>query len=187
MAHLVLPRQPVAAGDQVLHVGVGAVLRAAGDRGEAAMAELIDVVLDRPVRARLAHEVGAHFGGDDLVGAAAGAVRQHGAVEIDDHALAHRVEGAVGAAHADIGGHHQIAERVRLVGEAPGVADRRGVAGGADHDLGALVGAFARHLREHAVVADDQRDLAPFGPSITGMPMSPGSHGSTGTHGCILR
>ena len=29
--------------------------------------------------------------------------------------------------------------------------------------------------------------FAPFGPSITGMPRSPGSHGSTGTQGCILR
>jgi hypothetical protein len=29
----------------------------------------------------------------------------------------------------------------------------------ADHDLGALVGAFARHLGKHAVVADDEREL----------------------------
>src|SRR5271170_955130 len=42
----------------------------------------------------------------------------------------------------------------------PGVADRRRVAGGAQHDVGALIGALPRHLREHAVVADDQRDLA---------------------------
>ena len=45
-----------------------------------------------------------------------------------------------------------------MIGEAPAVADRRGVAGGANHDLRALVGAFARHLGEHAVMADDERD-----------------------------
>ena len=65
--HLVLPRQPVSPGDQVLHERVGAVLRAALDRDVAAMAELVDVVLDAPVRARLADQVGAHLGGDDLV------------------------------------------------------------------------------------------------------------------------
>ena len=37
---------------------------------------------------------------------------------------------------------------------------RRGVAGGAEHDVGALVSALARHLGEHAVVTDDQRDPA---------------------------
>jgi hypothetical protein len=88
----------------------------------------------------------------------------HGAVEIDDHAFAHGIEAAVGAAHADIGGDHEIAEGVGLVGEAPRVADRRGIAGGADHDLGALVGAFARHFGKHAVVADDQRDLGAVRP-----------------------
>ena len=86
------------------------------------------------------------------------------AVEIDDHAFAHGIERAVGAAHADIGRDHQVLERVGLVGEAPAFADRRGVAGGADHDLRALVGAFARHLREHAVMADDQRDLGALRP-----------------------
>ena len=67
MHHLVLPGQAIAAGDQVLHVGIGAVLGAAGDGGEAAMAELVDVVFDRPVLARFAHQIGTDFGGDDLV------------------------------------------------------------------------------------------------------------------------
>ena len=49
----------------------GQSLRAALDRDVAAVAELVDVVLDAPVAPRLAHEVGAHLGGDDLVGAAA--------------------------------------------------------------------------------------------------------------------
>jgi len=68
---LVLPRQAIAAGGEVLHVGVGAILRAAGDGGEAAVAELIDVVLDRPVPAGFAHKVGTDLRGDDLVRAAA--------------------------------------------------------------------------------------------------------------------
>ncbi len=92
MAHLVLPRQAVLSGDEVLHEGVGAVPGAARDRGEAAMAELIDVVLDRPVGARLAHQIGPHLGGDDLVRTAARPVGEDGAVEIDDHPLPHRVE-----------------------------------------------------------------------------------------------
>jgi hypothetical protein len=77
---------------EIVHERVGAVPGAARDRGETAMAELIDVVLDRPVGARLAHEIGAHLGGDDLVGTAARAMGEDGAVEIDDHALPHRVE-----------------------------------------------------------------------------------------------
>ena len=85
--------------------------------------------------------------------------------KLHDHAFTHGIERAVRAAHADIRGDHQVAEGVGLVGEAPGIADRRRVAGRADHDFGALVGAFARHLREHAVMADDQRELgAPSGP-----------------------
>src|ERR1700754_5079131 len=84
VAHLVLPRQPIFAGDKVLHESVGAIPGAAGDRGEAAMTELVDVVLDRTMGARRAHEVGARFGGDDLVRAAAGAVGEDSAVEIDD-------------------------------------------------------------------------------------------------------
>ncbi len=128
------------------------------------MAELVDVVLDRPVLARLAHEIGPHFGGDDLVDAAGRTVREDRAVEVHDHAFAHGIERAVRAAHADVGRDHQIAEGVRLVGEAPCLADRRRIAGRADHDLRALVGAFARHLGEHAVMADDERELAALRP-----------------------
>src|SRR5439155_4693527 len=127
--------------------GVGAIHRAILYRDIAAVPELVDVVLDAPIDAGLAHEIGPYLGGDDLVGTARGAVREHAAVEIDDHAFAHGIERAVGAAHADICRDHQVLERVGLVGEAPGVADRCGVAGGADHDLRALVGTFARHLR----------------------------------------
>src|SRR5258708_34844361 len=63
---LVLPRQAIAAGGEVLHVGVGAILRAAGDGGEAAVAELIDVVLDRPGPAGFAHPGGAGLCGEWL-------------------------------------------------------------------------------------------------------------------------
>ena len=154
--HLPFPRQTIAAGDHVLHVGVRTVLCATGDSDEAAMAELIDVVLDAPSGTRLADEIGPHFGGDDLVDAAARPMREDGAVEIDDHAFAHGIERAVAAAHANVHGDHQITERVRLIGEAPRLPDRCGVTRGAKHDLRALVGAFARHLREHAVVTDDE-------------------------------
>jgi hypothetical protein len=112
---------------------------------------------------RLAHQIGAHFGGDDLVGPSRRAMGDDAAVEIHDHAFAHRIERAVRSAHADIGGHHQVLERIGLIGEAPAVADRRGIAGGADHDFRALVGTFPRHLREHAVVADDQRNPGALG------------------------
>src|ERR1043166_8841190 len=84
---VVLPRQAIAPGDEVAHVGVGAIPRAARDRGEAAVAELINVVLDAPMGARLAPQIRAHLGGDDLVGAARSAVGEDGAVEIDDHPL----------------------------------------------------------------------------------------------------
>ena len=139
--------------------------------------------------ARFAHEVGADLGGDDLVGASCRAMGDDAAVEVHDHAFAHGIERAVRCRTCrrwpcTI----RLLESVGLIGEAPAVADRRGVAGGADHDLRALVGALARHLREHAVVADDQRDLgARSVRRITGMPRSPGSHGSTGTHGWSLR
>src|SRR5437588_3072383 len=174
--HLIFPWQAEGAGDHVLHEGIRAIHRAAFHRDITAMPELIDVVLDAPVDPRLAHQVRADFGGDDFVDSAGGAVGDDGAVEIHDHAFAHRIERSVGPAHADIGGHHQILERIGLIGEAPAFADRRGVTGGADHDLGTLVGAFARHLREHAVMADDQRELGPLRPldhgnaDIAGLP-----------------
>src|SRR6202049_2792115 len=65
--------------------------------------------------------------------------------------------------HMHVGRHHQVLESVSLICEAPAFANRRGVAGGADHDFGALVGAFARHLGEHAVMANDQRDFGALG------------------------
>src|SRR5580692_5541173 len=65
---LVLPGQPERAGDHVLHEGVGAIHRAALHRDVTTMPELIDIVLDAPVDPRFAHEIGAYFRGDDLVG-----------------------------------------------------------------------------------------------------------------------
>ena len=66
------------------------------------MAELVDVVLDAPVDPGLSHEVGANLGRDDLVRPAARPVRDDRTVEVDDHAFAHGIEGAVRSAHADI-------------------------------------------------------------------------------------
>src|SRR5262245_20285713 len=66
--HFALPRQLVASGHHVVHVGVGTVARAALHGDIAAMAELVDVVLDRPVLAGFPHQVRPHFAGDDLVG-----------------------------------------------------------------------------------------------------------------------
>src|ERR1700752_764208 len=79
-AHLGFPGQTVAAAGQIAHVGVWAIARAARNRDEPAMSELVNVVLDSPVVARLAYEVWAHLGGDDLVGHRA-ALGDYGAVE----------------------------------------------------------------------------------------------------------
>src|SRR5262245_66457854 len=62
--HLVLPRQPVTSGNQIAHEGVRAIPGSALDRDVAAVAELIDVVLDAPALACVAHEVGPDLGGD---------------------------------------------------------------------------------------------------------------------------
>src|SRR5437879_4449002 len=99
--HLVLPRQAILPRHEVVHVGIRTILRAAADGDEAAMAELVDVVLDAPHAAGLAGQRRANLAGDDLVGHT-GARDQRRAVEVDDHAFAHRVEGAIGAAHADV-------------------------------------------------------------------------------------
>jgi hypothetical protein len=56
----VLPRRAILAGDEVAHVGIAAVPRAAVDRGEARVAEPADVVFDAPHRSGFADEVGAH-------------------------------------------------------------------------------------------------------------------------------
>src|SRR5260370_42244297 len=58
-AHVVLPGQPVTACQEIPHIRIGTVPGAAGDRGEPAMAELVDVVLYSPGDARLADEIGA--------------------------------------------------------------------------------------------------------------------------------
>src|SRR4051794_38116026 len=71
---LILPRQTERARHHVLHEGIRTIHRAALHRDVAAMPELVDVVLDAPVNPRLAHQVRADFGGDDLVGAPGGAV-----------------------------------------------------------------------------------------------------------------
>ena len=152
---LVLPGQAVPPRDQIVHVRVRAVAGAALDGDVPAVRQLVDVVLDAPGAPRFAHQVRADLRGDDLVGARA-ARHQRDAVEVDDHPFAHRIERPVRPAQTHRGRDRQVLKRVRLVGDAPGVADRRRVAGGADDDLGPLVGALARHLGEHAVVADDR-------------------------------
>jgi hypothetical protein len=89
-------------------------------------------------------------------------------VKVDDHALAHGIKGAIGAAHAHRSRHHQVAEGVGLVGDAPGMTNWGGVAGGANHDFCPLISAFPRHFGEHAVVADDQRQGAAVRPFADG-------------------
>ena len=160
---LVLPGQPVLAGNQIAHVGVRAILRAAFDRDKAAVTELVDIVLHAPEPPGFVGEFRPHLSSDDLIRCTS-AGHERNSVKIDDHAFAHGIEHPVGSGHADIGRVHQIGERVALIADVPGVPDRRRVAGGAQHDVGALVGAFSRHLRKHAVVADDQRDLAAVRP-----------------------
>ena len=89
MDDLVLPGQTIAAGDEILHEGVGTIARAACDGRKAAMAELIDVVLDRPVLVRLGNEVGPQLCGDDLVRSARRSFGKDRPVEVDEHALTH--------------------------------------------------------------------------------------------------
>mmetsp|Transcript_55410 Transcript_55410/g.149412 ORF Transcript_55410/g.149412 Transcript_55410/m.149412 type:complete len:387 (+) Transcript_55410:415-1575(+) len=162
--HVVAPRQVPLPVDQVLHERVRAVSRAALHGDVPAVAELVYVVLDAPMDPRLAHQVGANLRGDDLVGSSAVAVTQDLAVEVDNHPLAHGVKVAVATAHAHIRGDHEVLERVRLVREAPRITNRRGVPGGSNHNLRALVRALASHLGEHAIVADYERELAPLRP-----------------------
>ena len=49
--HFMLPWQSVAPGHHVLHVGIGAVLRTTFNRHIPPVAELVDVVFNRPVLA----------------------------------------------------------------------------------------------------------------------------------------
>src|SRR5207247_8586894 len=157
LGQAILPRH------EVVHVGIRTILRAAADGDEAAMAELVDVVLDAPHAAGLAGQLRANLAGDDLVGHT-GARDQRRAVEVDDHAFAHRVEGAVGAAHADVRRVPEITERVGLIGHTHAMAGRGRVYGRPQHDVGAFVGALPGHLREHTLVAADPPDLAAVRP-----------------------
>eukprot|EP00962_Isochrysis_galbana_P022017 scaffold6532_cov116-Isochrysis_galbana.AAC.7 len=159
--HVRLPRQAVSTCCQIRHVRVRAVLRAALHRHIPSVAKLVDIILNAPAEARLADEVRPNLCGDDLVRARGRPMRENRPVEVDDHSFAHAVKGAVAAAHADVRGHHEIAERVGLVGEAPRLARRSRVACRPEHDLGALVSAFASHLGEHAIMANDERQPAP--------------------------
>src|SRR6478672_531100 len=83
---LVLPGEAIPARDEVMHERVGTIAGAARDSRHAAMAELIDVVLDRPVFARLADKVWSQLRGDDLVSPSRRPFGEDRAVEIDDHA-----------------------------------------------------------------------------------------------------
>src|SRR5206468_2129449 len=59
--HLTFPGQAVTACHEIAHIRIRTVTGAAGDGGESAMAELVDVVLDSPVDARLADKVRTHL------------------------------------------------------------------------------------------------------------------------------
>ena len=163
VCYLHAPWQLVLAGRHVVHVGVGAILRAALHRHIAPVVDLVHVVLYAPAAAGFSHQIGPDFGSDDLVHPAS-AFHHDGTVKVAEHAFAHRIKTAVAAAHAHAGGVGQVAKGVGLVGNFPRVADGRGVAGGAQDDLGPLVRRLARHLGKHAVVADDERNAAAVGP-----------------------
>src|SRR5690606_34607628 len=159
MHYIRLPRQSIPAGRQIVQVGIRTVMRAAHNDDIASVAELIEVVLNAPVLARLAYQVRPQFAAYDFVRPPT--ARDHGcAVEVDEHRFTHGIEGAVGATHADAGGLHQVGKGVGLIGDFPGVPDRCRITRGPDHDLGALIGTFARHLRKHAVVTDNQCQFA---------------------------
>ena len=131
------------------------------------MVELIDVVLHAPHTACFANPIGSDFGRDDFIGAPP-ALGDHSAVEIAKHALAHGVKTAVAAAHANTRGHGQVLKGVGLVGDGPGMANRCGVSCRADDDLCPLVGGLARHLWEHAVVANDEAESRTLGSGAHG-------------------
>src|SRR3984957_10720838 len=59
---------------------------------------------------------------------------------------------------------------IGLVGNAPGLPDRRGVARRPQHYFGALVCTLTRHLRKHAVMADNQREFCALWPVDHGNP-----------------
>ncbi len=101
--------QAIFSSDQIVHERVRAIARTTRDRDKTAMAKLIDIVFDTPLRARLADEIGSHFRSDDLVRSTPPPSTTHRAVEIADHAFAHRIEGAV-VPHM-----HTLAVTIRLL------------------------------------------------------------------------
>ena len=125
------------------------------------MAQLVDIVFHPPASPGLAHEIGTNFSGDDFIGTAVFTVGQNTPVVIDDHPLAHTVEGSVRAAHAYVGGDHQVTERVGPVGEPPAVPNRRGIARRSDHKLRTPIGGLPGHFGKHTVVAYNQGKLHP--------------------------
>src|SRR5690606_40965677 len=67
MHYLRLPGQSIPACRQIVHVGIRTVLGAALYGDIASVAELIDVVLNAPVLARLAYQVRPQFAAYDFV------------------------------------------------------------------------------------------------------------------------
>ncbi len=99
--HLLLPRDEVLPGHQVLHERVRTVRRAALDGDVAAVPELVDVVLDPPGAAGVVRAGRHHLGGDDAVRCAV-AVDDDGAVDVAHHGLAlGPLARRVGAGQAD--------------------------------------------------------------------------------------
>src|SRR5882757_653659 len=111
---LAFPREVIAPARQIAHVRVGAIAGAAAHGHVAPVAELIDVVLHPPAAPSIGRQPGAYLGGDDLVGHASPGGDDR-ALEVAHHRLAHGVEHAIAAAHADARGVHEVAECVGLV------------------------------------------------------------------------
>src|SRR5579875_1914169 len=84
----ILPRQAIASGGEIGHVGVWAIARASGDSHVAAMAELIEVVFDTPKSPCFTHEIKAQFGSNDFIRATTPFNKRH-TVEVDEHPFAH--------------------------------------------------------------------------------------------------
>jgi hypothetical protein len=156
------------------------------------------------VDASLAHEVGAHFRRDDLVDAAGGAVREDRAVKVADPAAPEErpsgtQPGAVwrlGAAYmpspieskSPSEPHmHTLHVTIRFWKALDWLVKRH------DERIGAVYPAvrsmISAPLYAHSRAISGNMpswqmisaSLQPLGPSMTGMPTLPGSHGSTGT------
>jgi len=85
------------------------------------------MLFSTPSESALAHEIGADLRGDDLVGPSVVPMGDDAAIEVHDHAFAHGIERTVRSAHADIGVTIRFWKHW-LIGEAPAVTDRRGIA-----------------------------------------------------------